>query len=219
MVTAYNAARNEFVNVEAGFLIVKTFARLYADYKGRYPLCRDMYAIPRTDRGPMQSPIQYRGLDRDALDDYAESEMDAEMHLAMLAIDNRAVNGIVFSQGDAEEVFSLLGSLQSDYEIIWTRAAGSNVAPPDGYSSAGSEPTYLASDHFSASCDCMLFPRWHGTDDEGELFVPHFRKLNSHGLFATPDAAHDFLAYYLSLDWTEHDANGDYVIAEIFIRQ
>ncbi len=64
----------------------------------------------------------------------------------------------------------------------------------------------------------MLFPRWHGTDKEGELFMPYFRQLNSHGLFATPAIAQDFLDYYHSFDWTEHDTNGDYVVAEVFIR-
>ena len=216
MVLAYNLARNEFVEVEAGFLIVKTFARLYAEHKDRYALRRDVYAIPRIDREATQSPMQYRGLDRDALDDYPDSEIDAEVQLATLAIDNRAVDGIVFSQGDVEEAFSLLGSLQSDYEIIWSRIAGRSLVPPADYSSAGFEPTYLVDGHFSASCDCMLFPRWHGTDEEGELFMPHFRQLNSHGLFPTPDAAQDFLGHYLSFDWTER---GDYVTAEVFVRQ
>lgn len=219
MVSVYNFASDEFVDVDAGFLVVKTFIRLYDECKDRYALQRDLYAVPRIDRLPMESPIQYRGLDRDALDDYANSDIEAEVRLALLAIDNQAVNGIVYSQRDIEEVYASLGLLQGEYEIIWSRTAESCVAPPDGYSSVGFEPTYFASDHFSPSCDCMLFPRWHGTDDAGELFIPYFRQLNRHGLFLTVEVAQKFLAYYLSFDWTEQDFAGDYVIAEVFIRQ
>jgi hypothetical protein len=213
---AYNSAHDEEVSVEAGFLIVKAFPRLYAEHRDRYELRREVYAMPRLDREPEQCPIQYRGLDRDALDDWQDSEMDAELFLAMLEVDYRAVDAMVFSQHDVDEAFSLLGPLQSGYEIIWSRVLGSEVTPPEGHSSIGFEGTYFVSDHFSASCDCMLFPRWHGTDEEGTLFLSHFRQLNAYGLFPTPEAAQDFLTYYLSFDWTER---GEFVIAEVFIRQ
>ena len=216
MISAYNSATKEYIVIDAGLLIVKTFERLYADYKDRYALTRDYYAMPRIDREPRQSPIQYRGLDRDALDDYADSGLDAEVLLALLALERGAVNGIVFSPGDAQQVFEMLGPLQIDYEILWTRIAGSNVEPPGGYCSAGYDPTYFSGDHFSASCDCMLIPRWHGTDEAGELFLPFFHQLNAYGLFENPEVAQEFLDYYLSFDWTER---GDFVIAEVFLRQ
>jgi len=38
MVPAYNHGRQEYVNVEAGFLIVKMFVQLYGEYKDRYGL-------------------------------------------------------------------------------------------------------------------------------------------------------------------------------------
>ncbi len=60
----------------------------------------------------------------------------------------------------------------------------------------------------------MLIPRWHGTDEEGTLFLDHFSKLNRHGLFPTAQEAETFLKYYLSFDWTE---TGDYEIAEVFL--
>ncbi len=189
----YNYSSGAFIKVDAGFLIVKTFTRLYDEYKIRYDLRRDIYAIPRIDREPVLSPVQYRGLDRDALDDNADSEMDAEVYLAVQAIDNRVMDGIVFARDDAESAIALLGVLQTDYEIIWSRIAGGAAVPPDGYSSAGFEPTYFVSDHFSASCDCMLFPRWHGTDEEGVLFMPYIRQLNKQGLFASTEVAQEFL--------------------------
>jgi hypothetical protein len=87
---------------------------------------------------------------------------------------------------------------------------------PAGFSSIGFEPPFFYSDHFSASCDCMLVPRWHGTDKEGALFKEYFQMLNQYGLFADPLTAERFLKYYLSFDWTE---TGDYCITEVFIKQ
>ncbi len=52
---------------QAGFLIVKTFHRLYNDYAKLYGLTSDLYAIPRINKEPGEYAIQYRGLDRDAL--------------------------------------------------------------------------------------------------------------------------------------------------------
>ena len=227
MVSAYSHELHESVDVDAGFLIVETFACRYDEYinwdmfKDRYALQHNLYAVPRIEHTPKDSPTQYRGLDRNALDAYADSDLEAEVRLALLEIDNLAVNGIVFSQCDVDDVYASLGPFQGEYEIIWSRVAGSvagsDIAPPAGYSSAGFEPTYFVDDHFSASCDCMLFPRWHGTDEEGELFMPYFRQLNMHGLFINPEVAQEFLTYYLSFDWTEHD--DDYIIAEVFISE
>ena len=61
-----------------------------------------------------------------------------------------------------------------------------------------------------------LVPRWHGTDESGQLFLSYFRQLNRHGLFQAKSDAEEFLRYYLSFDWTER---GDFEIAEVFIRQ
>ncbi len=159
MVLAYNLARNEFVKISAGFLIVQTFATLYAKWQAKYGLRPEVYALPRMDRKPEESPIQYRGLDREALDDYEKTDVNAELLLALKALENQSVNGMVFTLADAEEVYAELGPLKSEYEIIWTRIADCGVTRPDGFVSAGFEPTYFDSDHFSASCDCMMFPR------------------------------------------------------------
>jgi hypothetical protein len=211
---------DEVTGIGAGFLIVKTFARLYVEYADRYDLRRHVYAMPRIDREPAEAAIEYRGLDRDALEEYGNhSKTDTEIQLVLLEVDRRAIDGIVFSQDDARELHSLLGPLQADYEIIWSRLATSRARPPDGFSAVGFEATYFTGDHFSPSCDCMLFPRWHGTDEEGELFLPYFRQLNACGLFATPEAAAEFVQYYRSFDWTEVDPEGGWGIAEVFVPQ
>lgn len=216
MVKAYNFALNAEVEVEAGFLIVKSFPCLYIDYRQRYNLFTTVYAIPRLDREPADSPIQYRGIDRDALDEGEKSELSAEVFLAILELEARSVNGIIFTEEDARFIFHELGTFGENYELIWHREVKSSQSPPDGFISAGFEPTYFVDGHFSPLCDCMMFPRWHGTDQEGMLFQPYFQQLNQWGLFNTPEIARSFLDFYCSFDWTE---TGEYVTAEVFIQQ
>ncbi len=201
------------MDIESGFLIVKTFPKLYRDYVGRYELSKDIYALPRIDKGPEDYRIQYRGLDRDALDPYAKSEMLAEIRMAELERNGRCEDGFLFDPKEVQDVIDFLDN-SKEYEVIWARTIQSKLVPPNGYHSIGYEPSYFNSDHFSASCDCMLFPRWHGTDQEGTLFTEHFQKLNRYGMFSSPEEASNFLRYYLSFDWTE---TGEYEIAEVFV--
>lgn len=203
------------IDVMHGFLIVKTYAQLYLDYVGRYQLNHDLYAVPRIDKGADESPIQYRGLDRDALDDFDKSELTAEVAMALLNLEKKCFEGFIFGESDANDVRGMLPDPEQ-FEVIWTKLENCAQGSPDGFVSAGFEPTYFLSDHFSASCDCMLIPRWHGTDEEGTLFLEHFRKLNKYGLFSSAADASAFLQYYLTFDWTE---TGDYAVAEVFIKE
>jgi hypothetical protein len=70
--------------IEYGFLILKTFSRLYRDNVNRYNLKSDCYAVPRIDKKPEQYAIQYRGLDRDALYSFEHSNNLAEIRMAEL---------------------------------------------------------------------------------------------------------------------------------------
>lgn len=208
---------NEYSNsndIKAGYLVVKTFQKMYHDYVIRYNLTRDCYAIPRIDKNPEQYIIQYRGLDRDALDGSVYSDILAEVRLTELFDSGRSVDGFLSNYDDALDVYSYLEN-KEDYEIIWTRINQSLSVLPKHFIAAGFEPTYFGADHFAPQCDCMLFPRWHGTDEEGLLFQEYFRKLNRYGLFESVKDVEYFLKYYLSFDWTEHD---EYKIVEVFIR-
>jgi hypothetical protein len=202
------------MEIEAGHLIVKTFARLYRDYAPRYKLTKDFYGLPRIDKTPESYPMQYRGLDRDAFGPYNNSNDLAEIRMAELEKNGECEDGFLFSDETVRDVLSLALS-PADYEVIWTKVASSRILAPAGFASAGFDPTYFLGDHFSASCDCMLVPRWHGTDKEGTQFREYFRRLNRFGLFSSPAAAQTFLNFYLSLDWTE---TGDYVVAEVFLK-
>ena len=112
---------------------------------------------------------------------------------------------------DARRVYSLLRNPER-WEVIWAGNSDEAVDRSDVGATLGFEPTWFVGDRLSALCDCMCFPRWHGTDKEGVLFAEHYERLNEHALFNSRDEAKEFLEFYLSFDWTE---TGDYVIAEI----
>ncbi|MBN1758878.1 MAG: hypothetical protein JW863_11200 [Chitinispirillaceae bacterium] len=202
------------INIKAGFLLVKTYATIWSEYSKKYDLKKDFYGFPRIDRNPSEQRIQYRGLDRDALDAYKDSDNLAEIQMEELEKSGKCDDGFLFDLTIAREIQELLKEKITEYEIIWTRIEGIDIAPPDGFKSIGFEPSFFVGDHFSASSDCMIIPRWHGTDDEGTLFSKYFDKLNRYGLFESPEEAKSFLDYYLSFDWTE---TGEYEIAEVFI--
>ncbi len=218
------------VPISSGFLIVKRFETLYTEFLSA-PKFRPVlelggiYALPRSDVGPERASVQYRGLDRDALSPYDNKEGRlAEIRMAELQgpVSNEpygsldvGVEDFLQSERDAREVLGWADEeTPGEYEIVWARLVGTQSDHPDGYDLLGYEPTYFVSDHFSVICDCMCFPRWHGTDNEGELFRPWFDRLNKNGLFDAPDVAEEFLKYYLSFDWTEHV--GDYFITEVW---
>jgi len=202
--------------IQAAFLIAARYGVLYERYAPRYANTDDVYAIPRIDRDWTVSRIKYRGMDRDALGaDRSPTASNAEAFLHDLEQAGRSVDGLVIDADDVRETFRWLDHQADQFEVIWARTSASEIEPPDRFVSLGFEPSYFDSDHFSPSCDCMLIPRWHGTDREGTRFAEHFDRLNRHGLFESPDHARTFLADYVSLDWTE---NGDeYDIVEVFV--
>ena len=116
-------------------------------------------------------------------------------------------DGWVTSQDDILEIWELLGSEQSDYEIIWAKEFEETAPVPGGCRFLGCDTAYFVSDHLSCICDALFFPRWHGTDPEGVLFRSHYDLLNRDGLFDSNDSASDYLQYYLSFDWTERADN------------
>lgn len=206
------------MQITSGYLIVLRFSALYAKYAPKYHDLPHMYALPDVTRAWSQSAIQYRGTDRDALDANPLTPTTmAEIFLADLEKEHRCADGLLFAPEDVAAALSWLEDQADQYEVIWVREYGAHDPPPEGFTFLGFEPSYFTGDHFSASCDCMLIPRWHGTDQDGTLFLEHFRRLNQHGLFDTEPDARNFLEYYVSFDWTENDRS-DYLIVEVFAR-
>jgi hypothetical protein len=146
--------------------------------------------------------------------DYNDSDDLAEIYMYDLHKTDQCFDGFLFSEIHVVHAFELL-TKPEEFEIIWVRIVNTDMAVPAGYRSIGFEGSYFDGDHFSPSCDCMMIPRWHGTDKEGVLFKAYFEKLNEYGMFTTVDAVKEFLEYYESFDWTEV---GPYEIVEVFVR-
>jgi hypothetical protein len=200
------------VKITCGFLVVKRFEPLFREFAAKPEFDRRIYAVPVHGDDPAAAAIRYSGLDRDAVQPYATGTL-AESRMAELDPED-AHGGFLRSLDDAYEVQRWAEEeAPGVHEVVWARVAGEFVAPPAGFERLGCEPSYFSGDHFSAVCDCMCFPRWHGTDPEGVLFREHFERLNRHGLFESAQEASAFLAFYLSFDWTE---TGEYEIAEVW---
>src|SRR5262245_27728856 len=215
----------------AGFLVVHTFEDAYEEYCSRFDkLYPDhwsftgtlLYSIPHRRVASSEVRKKYRGTDRTPLIAWpsekfpdetwmAREQPEAAQALDNLEVSKRAEEGFIFSLQDARLAYSLLRNPEK-WEVIL--AGNSDVAvDKSGVGiTLGFEPTWFVGDHFSAVCDCMCFPKWHGTDEDGTLFADHYERLNQHGLFGSRNEAQQFLQFYRSFNWTE---TGDYVIAEI----
>lgn len=200
------------MRVTNGFLVLKRFEHLFREFAAKPELDRRIYALPVFGDEPSRAVVRYRGLDRDAIEPSLRGSL-AEIRMAELDPDD-AHGGFIGTLEQAREVLRWADEeAPAIYEIAWARVAGSSHAPPPGFEFLGFEPSFFTSDHFSASCDCLCFPRWHGTDPDGLLFREHFIRLNRDGLFRSAEDASAFLAHYLSFDWTE---TGEYEIAEVW---
>jgi hypothetical protein len=211
------------MQANAGFLIVRSFEFLYSRFALTLGNKAPFYAIPRLDRPSDHLARRYRGLDRNPLGGWPVSKLGVELHdLAseepeahQAMYDLEEAGGVeaelVLSPSGVQRVFALLRKPE-DWDVIWSACPQTEGDRMGVGSTLGYEPTWFPSGHFSALCDCMCFPRWHGTDREGTLFADHFARLNEHALFSTDSEASDFLRFYLSQDWTE---TGDYTITEI----
>ncbi len=215
------------MSFRSGFLIVKKFEVLYRSFRYRTPRDIVKYSLPQEGAEPEGAPRKYRGLDREPLMGFSLEEMahllrgdpsvfpipERAATLAMHSVNSEIDWGshLLLSMEDARDVYLTLGE-PKDWEIIWVQLSDDRVKPPPQTILLGFEPTSFPEGYFSALCDCMCFPRWHGTDEEGALFIEYHARLNSHALFDSPRDAENFLRFYRSLDWTE---SGEYSIVEI----
>jgi hypothetical protein len=217
--------------LHSGFLIVHRYEELYGDYCNRFEkLYRDhwsltdalIYSVPQQRLPASEVPKKYRGIDRMPLIAWPAQKFPDETWIGReepeacqafddLETSNRAQDDFILSLMDARHVFSLLRNPER-WEIVWAGNSDHVLDRTGVGATLGFEPTWFVGDHFSAVCDCMCFPKWHGTDKEGTLFADHYKRLNEDALFKSHDEAKEFLEFYRSFDWTE---TGDYVIAEI----
>ncbi len=215
--------------LESAFLIVRKFDVLYRSHGYRTPRGTQIYSLPQEGIEPDAVRKKYRGLDGEPLtglplDSLAKIlrfnaaavpivERTATLAMAQLsAAPGAQEDFLLTSFEDARDVYLTLGE-PKDWEIVWARLTEeSGQAPPQSVR-LGCEPSYYPDGYFSALCDCMCFPRWHGTDEAGTLFADYHARLNAHGLFESQHDAAEFLRFYLSFDWTE---TGEYSIVEVY---
>jgi hypothetical protein len=201
--------------VQSAFLLVKRFDVLYTEFASRPQFTNAIYALPLIGKSSNAVAKRYRGLDREPVVPYDKAPAQlAEIRMAELEKVGRCEDTNIFDLTTLSEVWRWAQEeYPGVYEPVWARMSGSTDQPPLGYDRLGFEPSFFPRGFFSAVCDCMCFPRWHGTDKEGILFKKHFELLNFYGLFDNSSQAKDFLDYYLSFDWTER---GDFAIIEIW---
>ncbi|MGE5294175.1 MAG: hypothetical protein ACM3VT_05050 [Solirubrobacterales bacterium] len=73
---------------------------------------------------------------------------------------------------------------------------------------------YWSGDHFSLIADTIVTPMWHppAPEDWGEL-LGQLSRLNEHLLFARPEDAAAFRAWYISRPWAETE--GEFCIIQV----
>jgi hypothetical protein len=209
---------------EPGFLIVRDFNSLYVRFPE--PADRPIYAIPVRGMAPESMAKRYRGIDREPLEPWSledlrhglpgipfprPEEQAACVGLFDLGSRDEADWDFIWQLEDARHIYALLEN-RHEWEVVWVAPVAVASARPPGSVRFGFEPTWYTGDHFSAVCDCLCFPRWHGTDPEGILFREHYERLNAHALLDSVEEAEAFLAFYRSHDWAE---TGDYLVAEV----
>jgi hypothetical protein len=201
-------------DVASGFFLVRPARELYLEFQTKLELDIDIYGWPRKGRQFDAVGKSYHGTDRDPLggagDELAEQRVDE------LENDKKAYSdGLIFDLADVNSVRDYL-SADGRYELIWAKEVTSADLTPAGFTSLGFEPTWFCSP-FSALCDCMFLPRWHGADPDNLDLIGHYDKLNAKGLFDTSTDAEAFLAHYLTFEWAEQPgAYTPYVFIEVF---
>ena len=210
---------------EAGYLIVKTYERMYREYTGP----RDTgYSVPRDGAQADAITKRYRGIARDPVKAWTEEDLRlglpffgpitepaASLHMSELEEAGASIEDFILSQADADAVFALLAH-PNEWELIWACRHGDIGSRPTQSSLLGFEPSWWSGDHFSAIMDSMCFPRWHGHDREGTALAQFHEQLNGNALFDAQAQAAEFLAFYCSQEWAEKEEMGvPYVIVEV----
>jgi hypothetical protein len=211
---------------EAGYLIVKTYERMYREtYERMYRTGPQnaAYSLPRYGVPADGIAKRYRGIARDPLHALTQellrngepwidtSEPAACHHLYELEEAGASAEDFILSRDGADAVLALL-TQNSERELIW--ACRRPYAGPRPHRSRllGFEPSWWSGDHFSAVMDSMCFPRWHGHDREGTALAQFHERLNGYALFDTDLDADAFRACYCSQEWAEE---GPYEIVEV----
>ena len=134
-----------------GFLIVKRFSVLYAEFAAKSEFDRRIYAVPFFGDSPVEVAVQYHGMDRDPLESYWEDPaLAAELRMHEMEQQDRVWNCLLYSQIELLEILEWANQEHPQkYEPVWARVSKSTAETPQGYRCIGYEPNYFPSGHFS----------------------------------------------------------------------
>jgi len=197
------------MEVTSGFLVLKTFERMYRDYLIRFEKLKKMK--PKLTCVPIpleQMPGKYRGIARDPIDPWiedfrgsdmweepTEQELKASLFMDKLCESGKADNGFIFRLDDAKNLLEMI-STPVERELIWAGRMDKNDPPPPGTEILGYEPIDFDGDFISLIADVLFFRC--GTmagwgDPDGARAKNFYSRLNKWGLFDTPDLARQYV--------------------------
>jgi len=178
----------------AGFLIVKTFERMYRDYLISFGKLRQSNSDFTQDPIPLeQMPGKYRGVARNPMepwheifrgsglfDEPTEQELAANLFMNELCESGKAEGFFIFKLDDARKLFGMIQP-PVEREIIWARHMDRADPPPPETIVLGYEPIDFYGD-FSSLIAGLLFFRysWNATidDPDGTRAKVHYARLN-----------------------------------------
>ena len=215
------------MEVSSGFLVVKTFARMYREYL-------DIFKRWWQKEHPNDEPVlveqmtgKYRGICRDPMQPWTEKfrdtgvvepteqELKASIFMWELADLKKEEDDFIFDLEDAKKMIAKIPP-PIEREIIWARRIDKNEKPPSQTDLLGYEPTaFYPDDHGSILANYAFFA-FCRTEKEKHLtkqLDKFHSKLNKWGLFDSAIEAQKYKDFILEIAPEEHE--GINYIAEI----
>jgi hypothetical protein len=199
------------MEVTAGFLVVKTFERMYREYLDKF---EKWWKLEYPSSVPVlleQMPGKYRGIARDSLQPWHESfrdtgvtepteqELAASFFMYELSESGKADDDFIFNLSDAKRLLDKIPK-PTEREIIWARRMDKTNPPPPETVVLGYEPSeFYPCDHNSIICRNAFFRYWR-TDHQGDphkiILETFHTRLNKWGLFDTLSSAEQYLDFF-----------------------
>ena len=185
------------MEVTAGFLVVKTFERMYRQYLTKF---KEWWQVEHPNDEHIlleQMPGKYRGVARDPMEPWFECFRGAGVfeEPTQLSDSGKAEGFFIFALDDAKKLFGMIWP-PVEREIIWARRMDKDDPPPPKTAILGYEPIDFDGD-FSSLIAHVLFFRYSWTadldDPDGIRAKIHYTRLNKWGLFDTPTYARQYV--------------------------
>jgi len=206
------------MEITSGYLIEKTFERMYREYVDAFSYERFKKEYPYAKPLPLKKMRgEYRGIARDPLEPWSEklerfrgehifiepskNEIKAAIFMQELEDAGKSNGFYIFSLEDAVKMFEMI-TPPVEREIIWVRRMDKNDKPPANTVILGYEPNQLDSDLTLGISMIAFFRYYHVFDPEDpdeSIAKSHFARLNKNGLFDTPENAQEYADTFSSV--------------------